>query len=346
MRNRQKWITFLAVIGVFAFDIQSEPSPDFKVFLCFGQSNMSGGAGCNPDQKSKETHPRIKVLPFDNCNNPQRTKDVWADASEPMHCGDNMNMMGPSYAFAQTLIDSLPATDTIGLIPCGIWGSSIEIFMKGKTNTSSSYFSGWGNNVRDKMIAKCKEAVKRGVFTGIILHQGESNSGQSDWPEKVKNIYDDIKAELNLPNDVPLVAGELLYSGCCSGHNAQVKKIPNVLPLGGVASAEGLSGGGTYPQYHFNPEGYRKLGERYAAVMYQFIKETKISSPRNRFVTEKSMQLLDKNAEVYSLNGKLVSPKLLNGGSLRNAGIVPGNIYVIKNGLKGNTTHLILSPSK
>jgi hypothetical protein len=80
--------------------------------------------------------------------------------------------------------------------------------------------------------------------------------------------------------------------------------------------------------------------------MYQFLKETKISSPRNRFVTEKSMQLLDKNAEVYSLNGKLVSPKLLNGGSLRNAGIVPGNIYVIKNGSKGNTTHLILSPSK
>jgi|GEM_PF-6185692 len=346
MRNRQKWITFLAVIGVLAFDIQSEPSPDFKVFLCFGQSNMSGGAGCNPDQKSKETHPRIKVLPFDNCNNPQRTKDVWADASEPMHCGDNMNMMGPSYAFAQTLIDSLPATDTIGLIPCGIWGSSIEIFMKGKTNNSSSYFSGWGNNVRDKMIAKCKEAQKRGVFTGIILHQGESNSGQQDWPDKVKSIYEDIKAELNLPNDVPLIAGELLHSGCCPGHNTQVRKIPEVLPLGGVASAEGLSGGGTYPQYHFNPAGYRKMGERFASEMFKFLKETKISSPRNRFVTEKSMQLLGKNAQVYSLDGKLVSPKLPHAGSLRNEGIIPGNIYVIKNGSKGNTTRLILNPSR
>jgi len=346
MRNRHRFITFLAVTGVLAFNIQSEPSPNFKVFLCFGQSNMSGGAGCNPDEKSKQTHPRIKVLPFDNCNNPPRTKDVWADASEPMHCGDNINMMGPSYAFAQALIDSLPATDTIGLIPCGIWGSSIEIFMKGKTNTSSSYFNGWGNNVRDKMIAKCKKAQERGVFTGIILHQGESNSGQSSWPDNVKSIYEDIKAELNLPNDVPLIAGELLYSGCCSGHNTQVRKIPEVLPLGGVASANGLIGGGTYPQYHFNTEGYRKMGERFASEMFRFLKVTQISPQKNRFVTEKSMQMLDKNTEIYSLDGKLISPKLLNTDALKNAGVIPGNIYIIKNGSRGNTTQLMLSPSK
>jgi hypothetical protein len=144
MKQRKSIIGF-AVLGLLVGSLYATPSPHFKVFLCFGQSNMSGGSGCTPDAASKVTTPRVKVLAFDNCSSPSRTKNAWSDACEPMHCGDGQNMMGPSYAFGQLLADSLK-NDTIGLIPLGLWGVSIEMFMKGKTNTSGNAPSGWGNN--------------------------------------------------------------------------------------------------------------------------------------------------------------------------------------------------------
>ena len=84
--------------------------------------------------------------------------------------------------------------------------------------------------------------MERGVFSGIILHQGESKSGESDWPNKVKTIYDDLKKDLDI-GDVPFMSGELLYSGPCAGHNTQVKRIPEVIHgYGYVASTQGLRG--------------------------------------------------------------------------------------------------------
>ena len=37
-----------------------------------------------------------------------------------------------------------------------------------------------------------KKAKEHGIIKGILLHQGESNNGQADWPEKVEKIYRDL----------------------------------------------------------------------------------------------------------------------------------------------------------
>jgi hypothetical protein len=329
------WITGI-ISGFFAADISAVPSEHFKVFLCFGQSNMSGGAGCNPDNDSKSTKPRVKVLSFANCSSPTRTANTWTDAREPMHCGDGQDMMGPSYVFGQMLADSLPG-DTIGLIPCGLWGVGIEMFVKGGNYTGSnkpSLMNG-KNNAWDWMLTKCKLAVERGTFSGIILHQGEANSGQSTWLKQVKTIYNDLIKELALKNDIPLVAGELLQGEnlnpkpCCAGHNVEVNKIPGALPFGYVASSQGLVGGGSLPQYHFSTDGYRQMGKRFAIEMLKGLRAIQTSTtPRpspKRSLTLKNLQETSATS-LYTINGKK-----LPAGSLQE--IVSGKkhcIYVMQ----------------
>ena len=41
-------------------------------------------------------------------------------------------------------------------------------------------------------------AHERGVIKGILLHQGETNTGNPQWPSYVKTIYDNILADLGL----------------------------------------------------------------------------------------------------------------------------------------------------
>jgi hypothetical protein len=107
MKKTGKFLFTVAVVGLLAGSLQAAPSKNFKVFLCFGQSNMSGGNGVQPEAQDKATNPRIKVLAFADCGSPQRSNNKWSDACEPMHCGDGMNTLGPSYVFGRALIDSL-----------------------------------------------------------------------------------------------------------------------------------------------------------------------------------------------------------------------------------------------
>ncbi|MCX7727700.1 MAG: sialate O-acetylesterase, partial [Chitinispirillaceae bacterium] len=205
-----------------------------------------------------------------------------------------------------------------------------------------------GNNAWDWMLTKCKEAIKRGVFTGIILHQGESNNGEQDWPDKVKKIYDDLKKELGLTKDVPLVAGELLYSGCCSAHNKVIAQLPQKLPFAYVASAQGLQGGGTQPQYHFNTDGYREMGKRMAKEMIKGLREIAKTyafqpKPRQRIFNSTSKSEL-KNLAIYSLDGKLIASKskLINKKTLQ-----AGNLYIVRDiNFSPASSKLILIPLK
>jgi hypothetical protein len=64
------------------------------------------------------------------------------------------------------------------------------------------------------------------------------------------------------------VAGELLYDGCCSLHNALVNGLPSQIPNADVVSAAGLAG---MDEAHFDLEGQRELGRRYAEKMQELL---------------------------------------------------------------------------
>jgi hypothetical protein len=70
--------------------------------------------------------------------------------------------------------------------------------------------------------------------------------------------------------EVPFVAGELLYSGCCGKwHNPLILGLPQAISHAKVVSAAGLNG---QDGAHFDLAGQRELGARYGAAMLELLK--------------------------------------------------------------------------
>ena len=66
------------------------------------------------------------------------------------------------------------------------------------------------NNSFRVLVDTAKIAKKSGVIKGILLHQGESDIRDKNWPKNVKLIYDRILEELKLKEeDVPLLVEKL-----------------------------------------------------------------------------------------------------------------------------------------
>ena len=114
-----------------------------------------------------------------------------------------------------------------------------------------------------------KEAQKAGVIKGILLHQGCTDNGQRDWPQRVKVVYERMLKDLGLKaEECPLLVGELLSmqdNGACWLHNSIIATMPLVIPTARVVPSLGCPG--KADRLHFTAEGYRILGRRYAEAM-------------------------------------------------------------------------------
>ncbi|MEO8314564.1 MAG: sialate O-acetylesterase, partial [Pseudomonadota bacterium] len=119
------------------------------------------------------------------------------------------------------------------------------------------------------LIRMARIAQKDGVIKGILIHQGESNSKDPDWPAKVKKVYGDIIKDLNLdPRRVTLLAGEVVnadQNGKEASANVIMQNLPGVLPNSYVISSAGVP---SNPDLlHFTADGQREMGRRYAVQM-------------------------------------------------------------------------------
>ena len=118
------------------------------------------------------------------------------------------------------------------------------------------------------MVERARLAQQSGHVRGILLHQGESDTGDRQWVGKVAAMVADLRADLAL-GAAPFVAGELLYSGCCGGaHNPLVAALAGEIPACRVVSASGLAG---MDAAHFDLPGQRELGARYGAAMLELL---------------------------------------------------------------------------
>ena len=124
------------------------------------------------------------------------------------------------------------------------------------------------------MVANLDEGKRVGVVVvaigGIILlHQGENDAYSSVWLQKVKKVYENLLAELNLnAEDVPLIAGEVGnedQNGICCAANNTINRLPQTIPTAHVVSSVGCTL--QSDNLHFDSKGYRKLGRRYAKTM-------------------------------------------------------------------------------
>lgn len=238
--------------------------PNFYVFLLIGQSNMEGKPP--PEAEDRALEPRVKVLQYDDCPNFARKYDQWYTAIPPLH--SCFMGVGPGDYFGKTLATAYPEA-TIGLVPCGIAGVDIDFFRKGVVSGRRSEFkippdNHW-DGAYDWVLERARLAQKSGKIRGIIFHQGESDTGQAVWVDKVKEMVSDLRADLEL-GDVPFLAGELLYGGCCDSHNPIINMLPAQISNSFVISAEGLTG---VDDAHFDLPSQRELGARYGNKMLE-----------------------------------------------------------------------------
>lgn len=250
---------------------------NFHIYLCIGQSNMEGNAAIEPIDR-KDVPSRFKVMATVDFASPPRVKGEWSTAVPPLV--RQSTGLTPIDYFGRTMVANLSDDIKIGVIPVAIGGCAIRHLDKdfdastlaGEADWFQAYMREYDNAPYQRLIECAKKASTQGVIKGILLHQGESDNGNKEWPVMVKKIYEDILSDLNLEaSDVPLLAGEVVTSaqgGYCGGMNAIINTLPQVIPSARVVSAANLAQKGD--GLHFTPHAYRVLGCRYATVMLEY----------------------------------------------------------------------------
>jgi hypothetical protein len=245
----------------------------FYIFLCFGQSNMEGNARIEAQDSIVDS--RFQVMETLNCPNLGREKGKWYTAVPPLcRCRTGLT---PADYFGKTLVENLPKDVRVGVINVAVGGCKIELFDKDHyqsyVSTAPQWMIGMINdydgNPYARLVEMAKLAQKDGVIKGILLHQGESNTGDSTWPQKVKLVYDNLLHDLNLKaGSVPLLAGETVNAdqgGACASMNKIIATLPKTIPNSYVISSAGCPQKGD--NLHFTAAGYRELGTRYGDQM-------------------------------------------------------------------------------
>ncbi|MDD6896484.1 MAG: sialate O-acetylesterase, partial [Prevotellaceae bacterium] len=262
--------------------VPATADPNFHIYLCFGQSNMEGNA--RPEAQDYENVPeRFQVMAAVDMTDPARKRGEWYTATPPL-CRQGTGLTPADY-FGRAMCEKLPDVK-IGVVHVAVGGTSIKGFMEelcgdyiaGEQDWFKSYMKSYDNNPFRRLVETAKKAQQFGVVKGILMHQGETDTGNPQWASMVKTVYERILDELNLSaSNVPLLAGEVVRTengGVCGGHNTAVDALPNTIPTAHVISSEGLDHGGD--NLHFTAASYRTLGKRYAAKMLELLETSAV----------------------------------------------------------------------
>ncbi|MBO5548398.1 MAG: acetyl xylan esterase [Prevotella sp.] len=268
--------TFLLtmILMLSALKMQAAVDPNFYIFLCFGQSNMEGAA--RPEaQDLKSPGPRFLLMPAVDFPEQGRKMGEWCEASAPL-CRPNTGLT-PADWFGRTMVASLPENIKIGVIHVAIGGidikgflpDSIKSYVKKAPQWMKGMLEAYNNNPYERLVTLAKKAQKDGVIKGILMHQGETNTGDPKWAGMVKQVYDNLCGDLQLkPEEVNLYAGNIVQAdgkGVCIGCKKQIDELPNTLHTAQIISSDDCTNGPD--RLHFDAAGYRELGCRYAEAV-------------------------------------------------------------------------------
>ena len=305
------------------WEFAEQGDANFHIYLCFGQSNMEGNAAVEAIDKQNVPE-RFQMLPAVDFDSTKKM-GVWCTAVPPL-CRPGTGLTPVDY-FGRTLVEKLPENISVGVINVAVGGAKIELFMQeykdayiaSEKDWFRAYCAQYDNDPLGRLIEMGRIAQKKGTIKGILLHQGESNNGASDWCDKVAEIYKRICYYLGLdPEQTPLLAGETLYKdqgGACYWHNqAALPKLKKAVPNSYVISAKDIPGNGK-DAWHFSAEGYRMFGKRYAEQMLKLLPQA--TGIEEVEATKESA----KNAIYYNLQGQRVNKNELE----------KGKIYIVNN---------------
>ena len=267
------FVSLLCIVHVHAQD------PDFHIYLCFGQSNMEGNArieACDLEGVSG----RFLMMAAVDDQERGRVKGEWYTAVPPL-CRQYTGLTPADY-FGRTLVETLPDNVRVGVINVAVGGCHIETFIpdsiaayveKRAPHWMKGMLEAYDNDPYARLIELAKLAQKDGVIKGILVHQGESNTGDPRWPYQLKRVYSNILRDLGLQGqNIPLLVGEVVNSdrgGICAAHNDVIARVPSVIPQAHVISSSGCTN--AFDLLHFDAAGYRELGKRYGRKMLQLL---------------------------------------------------------------------------
>ena len=255
------------------------PDPNFYIFLCFGQSNMEGNA--RPEAADlKSPGPRFLLMPAVDFpevgERPARKMGEWCEASAPL-CRANTGLT-PADWFGRTMVASTPDHIRIGVIHVAIGGIDIKGFLpdsipsyveKKAPGWMKGMLAAYDNNPYERLVTLAKKAQKDGVIKGILMHQGETNTGDPKWAGMVKEVYENLCGDLQLkPEEVNLYVGNIVQAGgrgVCIGCKKQIDELPQTIHTCQVISSDNCSNGPD--RLHFDAAGYRELGCRYGEAV-------------------------------------------------------------------------------
>ena len=178
------------------------PDPNFQIYLCFGQSNMEGNAAIE-DIDRTGVNPRFMAMYAVDDEKAGWKKGQWHTAVPPQARPDTG--LTPVDYFGRKMVDNLPDNIKVGTITVAVGGASIDLFdkrtckayLKKQPDWMKNFASKYNGNPYARLIELAKIAQKQGVIKGILLHQGETNNGDANWPNRVKIVYNDILKELH-----------------------------------------------------------------------------------------------------------------------------------------------------
>lgn len=228
------------------------------VFILAGQSNMAGRAFVEP----ADTISNKRVLSINK-------NGQLVYAKEPLHFYEpSMTGLDCGLSFAKNLINNIPDSITILLIPTAVGGSSVIQWLGDSTHRGVKLLTNFHSKVD---IAKSYGNIK-----GILWHQGENNANPMDiskYEIKLSSLFEVFRTIIGNKN-LPILAGEL---GSYSSDNENWKLIndgiKNVAKKDStvyIISTIDLKDKGD--KVHFNSEGQRKMGERMAVKFMSTLK--------------------------------------------------------------------------
>lgn len=236
----------------------SGPKDKLHIYLLVGQSNMSGRAKIEEEDRTipknlflldskgnwvPATHPFIQ---YTNVPNAADERTINAKGKIGLNVG---------LAFARRMLEAHPDT-AIGLVVNSKGGSAIESWKK---NAKGSNY--------DKTLDRVRPIQESGVFKGILWHQGEANVKLGEkYLDSLSDVIEQFRKDLSNPK-LPFIAGQIapLANGkdTIQAFNQALLKLPMRVPHTRVVQADDLSG----KDIHFDSAETRKLGVRYAEAM-------------------------------------------------------------------------------
>lgn len=225
------------------------------VFLLTGQSNMAGRGVVQPQDTLEDK----RIITIDSTGN-------WIYAKAPLHFYEpGLVGLDCGLSFAQTLLQSIPDSVTVALLPCAVGGSPIEKWLNDETHRGVSLFSNFEQKVQ--------LAQQVGTIKGILWHQGESNARADLIPayhDQLTQLIGKFRATVG-EKELPVLIGELGHYVADEAKQARwnaineiIHQVSETLPSVSVISTAELGHKGDY--LHFNNAALRELGRRFAAA--------------------------------------------------------------------------------